>query len=347
VKVSRLCGALVAAALTVAGCGTQQSTPSGGPAVAATGAALVARPVSGGTAEWTSCRQELGSAWPVGSTTDSLTLAPLARAFDPKSVVECSERVETRADGGQELVATEQQGTETAALTAALRLPDAPATSGSCGLVLYTVPWFAVLDSHRRWVRPGVPADACRDPRGEVLEALRGLKLRTVSTVAVRLVESGAAVRSGCGEGWSDMVEVETSAGGDGTVVATRADPFAGVSQLRVCLFAVPTGQLGGIKPAGTFTRGGMVSGASRRKLGSLLATLPAAAPCAKEATRFAVLTRTNIGQDPTVYVELDGCHRVLVQTSVRSGPYSKEISTLSQASAALVADIDRFHPTP
>ena len=192
-----------------------------------------------------------------------------------------------------------------------------------------------------------MPFDDCHKPWAEVRDALRALPLRAVSAVPVRLLESGAAVRIGCDQQWSDMVDVETGLIGDARPVATRADPFTGIDRVRVCLYQVPRSELGGAKPAGTFTAGELLSGAPRQKLGTLVTGLAAAVPCRREATRFAVLTRVKIGQDPTAYLELDGCRRLLVQTSVTSGSYSKEVSNLSQASPALVSTVGGFDSSP
>lgn len=345
-RASRVFGVLAAAAVVVAGCGTEhQSSGVGG--APGTAAALADRPVSGGTAAWTSCRQVLGTAWPVAATTDTLTLTRLDSAFDPASVVVCNEDTWTRTDGGQELVATEGRAAATTVLMAALALPDEPAASGACAADLQTVPWFAVLDAHRRWVRPGVPFDSCHQPRIEVLDALRALKLRTVSTTPVRLLESGPAVKSGCETQWADMVHVETTGSGGPRPAATRADPFTGSGRLRVCVYTVPAAESGGSKPAGTFTRGGVLSGAARVRLGSLLTGLPAAAPCTQETTRFAVISRTRPGWGSTVYLELNGCRRVMVETTVKSGAYAKDVTTLAQASAPLTAAVNGFHPAP
>lgn len=344
---SRVFAVLAAAALTVAGCGTaqEQSTSVGG--APGTVAAVAARSVTGGTRAWTSCRQVLGTAWPVATSTDTLTLTRLDADFSAASVVRCDEQTQTRGDGGQELVATEDHAAGVAALVAALRLPDEPATTGPCADVLQTVPWFVLLDAHRRWVRPGVPFDLCHQPRVEVLDALRALHLDTVSTTPVRLLESGAAVKSGCGSDWADMVHVETTGSGGARPAGTRADPFAGNSRLRLCVYTVPAAESGGLKPAGTFTRGGLLAGATRARLGSLLTGLPPAAACTRETTQFAVISRTTPGWGSTVYLELDGCGRVLVETSLKSGAYTRDVSTLAQASAALTAAVDGFHPSP
>ncbi len=116
-KVWQWSGVLAVAAVTLAGCGSQRGSASRVSTVTtATSAAVAVRAVGGGPAAWTSCRQELGSRWPVAFTTDTLTLKPLSRDFDPVSVVVCTEQTQTRADGGQELVATEQRSTDLAAL---------------------------------------------------------------------------------------------------------------------------------------------------------------------------------------------------------------------------------------
>lgn len=127
----------------------------------------------------------------------------------------------------------------------------------------------------------------------------------------------------------------------------TRADLFTGISRIRVCLYHVPRVEFGGDEPAGTFITDGVLSGGPRLDLGSLFTGPPEGITCTQEATRFAVITRTKVGQLQTAYLELDGCHRLLVQTWVKPGSYDKQVSTLSQAYPALVSAVDRSGPSP
>src|SRR5215467_14638832 len=163
-------GAVGLAAVMLAAC---EST-SGGTAQGPTGAPSV-------QPRWTSCAADAPPPSPGGGL-DALNLPRLGGDFTPRAVVICAEQVDQRADGGTDLVAAESRADDITGLVAALRLPDSRPTTGACTADLPTVPWFALLDAQGRWVRPGVPMDACDKVRIEVRDALAGLRLTRVST---------------------------------------------------------------------------------------------------------------------------------------------------------------------
>src|SRR6185312_2757711 len=123
------------------------------------------------------------------------TIGRIDPAFVPVAAVLCGREVRPRAGGGREQVATERRADEIAALLAALRLPDQGRGRGefACTLDLLVPPWLALLDDRGRWLRPYLPTDSCGKPRPEVRAALDGLRLTTVDTRTVGLVESSAA----------------------------------------------------------------------------------------------------------------------------------------------------------
>jgi len=112
----------------------------------------------------------------------------------------------------------------------------------------------------------------------------------------------------------------------------STADPFARGSAVRACAYRVPAFEVGSDGSVGTFERGAVLTGARRSRLGTLLATGRSAGGCSTVATRFEVLQPAG-GQGPTVYVELDGCRRVLTETVVGS----RETARLARASQALL----------
>lgn len=310
----------VAAAAVLAACGNQASVT-----------ALPAAAAEGG---WTSCAEEVPGGPPFGEVFETPSLPRLAADFHPVSVVLCRERLQRREDGGEDLVAVEERGTEVDALTAALLLPDESAVE-MCTMELIPVEWFALIDGAGTWVRRGVPRDGCGKPRGEVREAFAALPLRTVASRTVREVESAAAVTAGCSQKWADMVWVETSSG-SGKVGALGGDPFAAATSVRLCVYDVPVAERGSAKPAGTFTHGGPLDATRRGALSALLGDAgPAAVGCHGEATRFALLQSVG-GAQALVYVELDGCLRILGHSSDVTAP------ALAQAGAALVGMLDQ-----
>jgi len=258
---------------------------------------------------WTSCAVD------AGLSAGSDGLPRLGEDFSPVAVTVCRQELRRRADGGTDLVLVELRGDDVAGLVAALRLPDLLPPSADqvvCDLAKVSVPWFALLDADGRWVRPEPPVGACGKPRTEVMDAVNALRLHPVSTTFVREIESAEAVAAGCTEHWGDMVAVETYAGGRAAAGHGR-DTLP--PEVRLCVYRVPAGEQGTAKPAGTFEHGGLLPAQRRAEIGRALAAALPASDCAKHASRFAILMPigTNNGE---VYVELDGCRRILVPSA-------------------------------
>ena len=219
---------------------------------------------------------------PPESTADAFALPRLdaADGFVAVAAVICAVGSEERADGGTDMVAIEERGTDIAALVDALRLPDALSTDGMCDLSLVLPPWLALVDAGGRWVRPGVPFDTCGKPRIEVRDAVESLTLTRVSTRSLREIESAGAAATGCGQGWADIVWVMTQGG------SVRPGPIdelrVWADRLRVCVFVVPEEQKRSGKPAGDFVSGGMLTPERRDAVERAL--LAAGRPC--RATR-------------------------------------------------------------
>jgi hypothetical protein len=273
---------------------------------------------------WTSCakliddpRQSAGA--------QPLELPRLPADFTPAEVVLCSMDVQTRADGGEDQVMLERRGSKVDALTAALRLPDEPHHDGACTMDLPGVPWFAVIDGAGRWVRPGIAQDGCGKLRIEVRDAVQHLELRTVATTVTAEMKSAAAAKAGCEQMWSDMVGTVTSS--EPTPQERPFDPPA--SDMRLCVYTVPASEQGSAKPGGTFDKGGTLPAATWTALRSAMLPAGPAKPCTAHASRFALFRPAGGGE---VYVELDGCYRMLF-----SGPTGE---SLRQGSAALADQI-------
>ena len=263
--------------------------------------------------EWRSCDEAAPpEKSPPESTADAFALPRLdaADGFVAVAAVICAVVPEERADGGTDMVAIEERGTDIAALVDALRLPDARSTDGTCDLSLVLPPWLALVDAGGRWVRPGVPFDTCGKPRIEVRDAVEALTLTRVSTRSLREIESAGAAATGCGQGWADMVWVMTQ---DGSVTPGPIDELrVWADRLRVCVFAVPEEQKRSGKPAGDFVSGGMLTPERRDAVERALLAAGPAVPCDTPAGRFALVSRPDHTHGE-IYVELDGCRRVLV----------------------------------
>ena len=141
----------------------------------------VPAPARGGAAapavhqRWTSCAEQVPATadfieFDAGQ--DALTMPLLDDGFRPVAAVVC--RTGERPGAGVE----EARAGDPAVVLPALRLPDEPRTTGICTMEMPAVPWLALLDDSGRWIRPGIPADACGKPRMEFRDAYD--KLATV-----------------------------------------------------------------------------------------------------------------------------------------------------------------------
>jgi hypothetical protein len=191
---------------------------------------------------------------------------------------------------------------------------------------LYLPPFLVLLDAQGRWVRPGLPSDECGKVRAEVRDAVQGLRLTPVTSRPIQEIESSEAAAAGCSQQWADMVWV---AGGSGVTGEPAVVPpgFDGPVRVRLCVYRVPAGQQGSGKPAGDFVSGRYLSGEQWAGARREIESAAPADPCTTPASRFAVL-HIGAGQ---LYVELDGCGRLLATTAAGD-------ETLRKASPALLA---------
>ena len=260
-------------------------------------------------AAWESCAVAAPAADDgFGAGQDALTLPALDDRFQPAAAVVCRAQPQERPSGGSDMVAVEERADDVTALVAALRLPDDEPTAYACTAELPAVPWLALVDAQGRWVRPGVPVDACHKPRQEFRTAYEGLRTTRISTRVLHEIESDEAVASGCSQQWADMVWVEGQTPGrrDATPGRLPADD----AQVRICVYRVPASEQGGGKPGGDFQSGGKLPAHRWAAIKRELTTAGPAAACRTPAGRFAVL-HLPAG---LIYVEADGCRRVLIE---------------------------------
>jgi hypothetical protein len=249
-------------------------------------------------------------------TTDRPLLPRWDGEFEPVAAVICGTDEQRRPGGGSDLVAVEQRADDVTALVAALRLPSVGPTEARsvgptevvCTADAPFVPAPFLLDAQGRWVQPGVPTDGCGKPRHEVRNAYHRLRTERVGTRLVQEeVKSDAAAASGCLQAWADMVWVTGRFGGgrDGVPDALPA----GDAEVRLCVYRVPASEQGGEKPAGDFESGGALPAGRWTAIRREVSAAAAASPCRTPAARFAVV-HLPMGE---IYVEADGCRRVLI----------------------------------
>jgi len=188
------------------------------------------------------------------------------------------------------------------------------------------------MDAQGRWIRPGLPTDACGKIRSEVRDAVANLPLTDVSKRTLREMVSGIADASGCRQHSVDVVRVHTKYGEErwGTY---RGDELGDGSPVRLCLYRVSTGERHRARPNGDFERGAMLSARQWDTIKTTMRKAGGARDCTKLAGRFALLSRTDAA-DGAVYIELDGCRRIVAVPDVGG-------LTLAQADAALVKLLD------
>ena len=308
---------MTAVLASAAGCGGGPQAP--GPALSrAAPASLRIEPA------WTSCAAD----GPARRGSDDVGRLPrLDDSFQPVAAVVCAPAARPRLGGGADPAATESRADDVTALVAALRLPDEPLSGNPCTAELYLPPFFVLLDARGRWVRPGLPSDACGKVRIEVREALQGLRLTATSARPPAQSESSEAAAAGCSRQWADMIWVTGGWGGTSGEAAVIPPGLDGPVQARLCVYRVPVEQQRTGKPAGEFVSGRYLSDAQWARVRRGFESAASAPPCTTPAGRFAVV---HIGAGE-LYVELDGCRRLLA-------PAADGRQTLRHAAPELIA---------
>ncbi|WP_030487012.1 hypothetical protein [Micromonospora chokoriensis] len=116
-----------------------------------------------------------------GRPPNALTLPRLGTEFAVAYAVHCQREPKRRADGGEDLVLTEGRATDVTALLAALRLPNDTTPVEACTLEMPWEPNLLLFGAQGQWIRPGLPVDTCGKPLAAVQEAVRALRLTTVT----------------------------------------------------------------------------------------------------------------------------------------------------------------------
>jgi hypothetical protein len=327
-------GALVA--LVVAGCAGQADSTAQPLAPAAPGQGLRSPGIPDINPRWRSCANE-PSAQRGAADSDAFVLPRLSDTFRPVAAIICAETTQRRPDGGTDAVAIEDRVDDLTMLLLALGLPDEPPLSEpaaddespvtGCNLIGYIAPSLVLLDAQGRWVRPGIPTATCGGPRGEVTKAMDTMRRTRIATRVLHEAESAEAAAAGCGDTWADMVWVT---GTDSTTKSAELAELADDGEpVRMCLYRVTAAEQRTDKPRGDFISGGLLPADRWAVIKRQVRAAGPAKPCSTPASRF-VLLRT----PADVYVELDGCLRILAPAAPRGDGTSSD--TLLQAPAAL-----------
>lgn len=280
--------------------------------------------------DWPGCTEVMGAFVREAWSNTAIDWPALPADFNAVRAVQCSDEMVKRSDGGTDEVLVERSATDIGALVGAYRLPSRPTGSGACRAMLVIPPDIALIDAAGQWVRPKAPTNECGQPRQEVIDAAGALHGTEVSRTVIREIESAAAAASGCGMSWADMISVETT---DGHPVVKSA-PMPPNQAMRLCTFSVPAKERGTSKPGGAFVSGRVLTAAEFGPLRSAIGAAGPAVACSTHAGKFALIRRAT-DNGGLVYIELDGCRRIMTELITEDGLGS---NVLSQGDAALTA---------
>ncbi len=303
---------IVSMAIVLTGCGAQsERSPD---ALGATESpSAVATPndaaVVGAGAGHTTVRTPApGSSWWCStSATEEYPLTAARQAlpqdFRPVALHACSVDVETVPGKGQWLVATQRNATSgLEALVTALRAADEHSGDGACAANFDPDPMVWLIDAHGRGVLPRWPRNGCGHLQPAATAALAAVSFTTTETHRLRQITPQAVIDSGCATGWKDMLPLAAASGGSGDAGSLAA--LGKEDSPPLCVYRVTER---GDTPSGTLVRGRRLTATQTASLISLLEAAGPQRPCQAQANLFAV-----IGTSGSVYVELDGCQRVL-----------------------------------
>jgi hypothetical protein len=251
----------------------------------------------------------------------------LADDTEPTAVLRCIETTEHVAGDGEWSVTVRQRATGPTlqTLLAALRQPSEPRTADTCTLEL-RYPREVELETASGIMSATAPTDSCGQTTFAVVRAFQQLDWVEVSRVRGHQLRPEALVAAGC-DAWKDMLAIsakDSHPEGPGELVPDHA-------AVRVCTYrsTYPAGwtpssneEVDG-EPVG----GGPLSAADSATVARLLGAAGPAAACDQVHHMFAVVFVAESAQD-TLYVELDGCRRILASDgSLRQG--EQELSDL------------------
>jgi hypothetical protein len=228
---------------------------------------------------------------------------PLPAGFSPVLLITCAVEERTSPASGEWTYRVEKRATTGLdAVVAALRSTPPPPPTGSygCDAALRLDPWFLLIDTSGRVVLPVVPHDrACDDPIDVGLERLH---YTTASATKVRQQSTPAELVTGCTDQWKN--EPRISADMSQTRPARTRQTVSG-RPTSVCTYA------SGRSEVGRFTGGARLTDREATRIGALLTGGPAdSASTCTPADDFALINTTTGNY---VYLELSGCHRLIV----------------------------------
>lgn len=293
---------------------------------------------SGGTVSTTPAAPgSVTDGWPQPPGCPALgTARPLAADDVPTAVLVCDAQTEVVPGDGEYLVAVRKRATQgLEPVLAALRLPAPPPPAGNNGCAAYASQNWVVLEIGGAPVTIATPVDTCQHRLPEVDTALAALVWTEVSRTRGEKLRSAAAVQADCQQ-WKDEIllpDLKPAGPADAPVVPAD-DPVT-----KICFHR--TEYPAGWTPASREVLAGVPTGGSTpdadlgTRLAALLRAATPATACSLRHTGFAVLFTAKSG---FVYVEVDGCRRVM-GSDYRLRQGSEELSRALRLAEVSVAD--------
>ena len=227
----------------------------------------------------------------------------LPEGFAPVLLITCDLQERTTPERGEWTYRIEKRATEGLdAVITALRSTPPPPPSGSyaCAGVARADPWFLLIDAAGRVVLPVVPHErACDQPIDVGLERLH---YTTASATKIRQQSTSAELASGCTDRWKNEPRIAANMSSSRPA---RTRQVVSDRPISVCIYA------SGRSEVGRFTGGRRLSGNEATRIGHLLAAGPGDARSSCTPADDFALINTTAGN--WVYVELSGCHRLVV----------------------------------
>jgi hypothetical protein len=277
----------------------------------------VSCPVSGSDAPSPTAPGGQGMATPSG---------PLPASFVPVSVTECVLSTElVPGDGEWNVTITQRSTSGVDALARALREASvSPKANLACASPAFPPIRIVVTNAAGSDFAPDIPTGECGAPLPGVVAALASMRWSRFGAVRTSQTRTQLEVTSGCSGQYKPVLAMV------GSEAARQVPPGSVVpattTGIRVCRYGLDstsTIRLGGTTlDAGELTGAATVTGPDLARVSAALNHTSAVASCSTaEQAPFAVLTPVDSTGDEVagaIYVELGGCGRVLLGSSMR-----------------------------
>jgi hypothetical protein len=231
----------------------------------------------------------------------------------PTAVIRCTAVRELIAGEGEWQFAVTSRATDLDLLVRLLRQGSEPQGGGMCPAIL-VLPTEVTLQIEGERLTVPTATNSCGQTTEPVQQAFSALHWTEVSRTRIAQLRPQAAVDGGCEYGKDVLAIVDGQPGQQAGATATGPGAaLTGTGALQVCRYrsVYPDGWTAGSNQGvdGEPRSGGTIDAARAEQVRQALARTGPAAACDRSHSTFAVLR----DGPEIVYVELDGCLRVLI----------------------------------